>query len=133
MERTTSGRVTLRISLQPSCPSKSSSVSWAACSMVPMAPSATTTRSARTASSEWEGDTTQDYRSVRQEDPQDQVDAVVPLRTALILGGGIAARDDRGSGAHGRQNRRETKPGLARVNRRPGKKPSGVRQTLRLK
>src|SRR5450759_3883635 len=83
MERTTSGRVTLRISLQPSRPSKSSSVSCAACSMVPMAPSATTTRSARTASSEWEGGTAQDYRSVRQEDPQDQVDAeflyVLPL------------------------------------------------------
>ena len=41
----TSGRVTLRISLQPSRPSKSSRVRSAACSIVPIAPSATTTRS----------------------------------------------------------------------------------------
>src|SRR6188472_3376241 len=44
MLRTTSGRVMLRISLQPSRPSKSSRVSSAACNMVPMAPSATTGR-----------------------------------------------------------------------------------------
>ena len=41
------GRVTLRISLQPSWPSKSSSDGSGACSIVPMAPSATTTRVAR--------------------------------------------------------------------------------------
>ena len=40
-----SGRVMLRISLQPSWPWKSSIVGSAACSMVPMAPSATRTRS----------------------------------------------------------------------------------------
>ena len=45
--RTTSGRVTFRISLQPSRPSKSSRVRSAACSMVPIAPSATRTRSVR--------------------------------------------------------------------------------------
>ncbi len=39
-----SGRVTFRISLQPSRFSKSSSVGSCACSMVPIAPSATTTR-----------------------------------------------------------------------------------------
>ena len=42
-----SGRVTLRISLQPSWPSKSSRRGVLACSIVPIAPSATTTRSAR--------------------------------------------------------------------------------------
>src|SRR4029453_12189813 len=42
--RTTSGRDTLRISLQPSSPRKSSTVSSAACNMVPIAPSATTPR-----------------------------------------------------------------------------------------
>src|SRR4051794_24052437 len=45
-----SGRRTLRISLQPSWPSKSSRLGSAAWSMVPMAPSATTTRSASAAS-----------------------------------------------------------------------------------
>src|SRR5512133_1137688 len=44
MLRTTSGRVTLRISLQPSRPSKSSRVGSAAWSIVPIAPSATTGR-----------------------------------------------------------------------------------------
>ena len=39
-----SGRVTLRTSLQPSWPSMSSRDGSAAWSMVPMAPSATTTR-----------------------------------------------------------------------------------------
>src|SRR5664280_1490816 len=63
MERTTSGRVTLRISLQPSCPSKSSSVSCAACSMVPMAPSATTTRSRSAASKDAESGIGSGYRS----------------------------------------------------------------------
>ncbi len=43
-ERTMSGRVTFRISLQPSRFWKSSSVGSCAWSMVPMAPSATTTR-----------------------------------------------------------------------------------------
>lgn len=43
-ERTMSGRVRLRISLQPSRFSKSSSVGSWACNMVPIAPSATTTR-----------------------------------------------------------------------------------------
>ena len=46
-ERTMSGRVTLRISLQPSRSWKSSRVGSCAWSMVPMAPSATTTRVAR--------------------------------------------------------------------------------------
>ena len=49
---TTSGRVTLSTSLQPSCPSKSSRARSAACSMVPIAPSATRTRSARASNSE---------------------------------------------------------------------------------
>jgi hypothetical protein len=44
--RTRSGRVTLRISLQPSCPSKSSRLGLPACSIVPIAPSATRTRRA---------------------------------------------------------------------------------------
>ena len=47
MARTTSGRVSLRISLQPSRPAKSSSTRSAACNIVPIAPSATTIRSAR--------------------------------------------------------------------------------------
>src|SRR5215213_223524 len=42
-----SGRVTFRTSLQPSWPSKSSNDGSLACSIVPMAPSATTTLSAR--------------------------------------------------------------------------------------
>ena len=42
-----SGRVTLSTSLQPSWPSKSSSVGSWACSIVPIAPSATITRSDR--------------------------------------------------------------------------------------
>ncbi len=51
-ERTMSGRVTLRISLQPSsCWKSSMDGSWA-CSMVPIAPSATTTREARAARSD---------------------------------------------------------------------------------
>ena len=44
---TMSGRVTLRISLQPSKPWKSASDGSSAWSMVPIAPSATTTRLAR--------------------------------------------------------------------------------------
>src|SRR5262244_2575969 len=51
MDRTTSGRVRLRISLQPSWPSKSPRVAGLAWSMVPMAPSATTTRWASAARS----------------------------------------------------------------------------------
>src|SRR6185369_17343410 len=51
MDRTTSGRVRLRISLQPSWPSKSPRVTGLAWSMVPMAPSATTTRWPRAARS----------------------------------------------------------------------------------
>ncbi len=46
-ERTMSGRVRFRISLQPSRFSKSSSVGSWAWSIVPIAPSATTTRVAR--------------------------------------------------------------------------------------
>jgi hypothetical protein len=45
MARMMSGRVTFRISLQPSCPSKSSSVASLTCSMDPIAPSAIITRS----------------------------------------------------------------------------------------
>ncbi len=45
-EATMSGRVTLRISLQPSNCRKSSSEGSAACNIVPIAPSATTTRDA---------------------------------------------------------------------------------------
>ena len=44
MARTTSGRVTFRISLQPSSWSKSSSVRSYDCSIVPIAPSPMTTR-----------------------------------------------------------------------------------------
>ena len=51
MARTTSGRVVLRTSLQPSWPWKSpSTVRSYACSIVPMAPSATTTRRASVSS-----------------------------------------------------------------------------------
>ena len=49
-ERMTSGRVALRTSLQPSCPSKSSSVKSWDCSIVPVAPSAMTTRRDRAVS-----------------------------------------------------------------------------------
>ena len=49
MVSTMSGRVTLRISLQPSCCWKSSRVGLTSCSMVPIAPSAITTRSFRVA------------------------------------------------------------------------------------
>ena len=53
---TMSGRVTLRISLQPSSPSKSSRLGSAACSMVPIAPSATSTRCDSATSNGWVAD-----------------------------------------------------------------------------
>src|ERR1700748_2939180 len=52
MPVTTAGRVTFSTSLQPSWPSKSSSVSGQPWSIEPIAPSAITTRSARAARSE---------------------------------------------------------------------------------
>src|SRR3954468_18712695 len=121
--RTTSGRVTLRISLQPSWPSKSSRPRSCAWSIVPIAPSATTTRSRSAASrllseDEWLNDLSLPARTRTTRPDKFRLDALRPAgyprgrhgqlqhhsRRHRRLGVGVSGRGT-GSGRRGRHGR----------------------------
>ncbi len=113
-ERTMSGRVTLRISLQPSRFWKSSRLGSCAWSIVPIAPSATTTREARASRSSA-------ARAALAEDGDFTAMELLPgLRRLSALRLPVDGAPGQGSGQHkGRYGRptRRTAPGRAAVRR----------------